>query len=271
MSNTAAGQAEVGFLGLRFASMREQDALAWIAARRDAPAFAYLVTPNVDHVVRLARAARDGGDAMLWPAYEEADLRLCDSRILALLARWSGIDLPVVAGSDLTARLLGSPLPAGTRIALIGGNEPQRRWLAAAQPQAEVAQHQPPMGLRTNPAAQLEVARFIEQARPHLTLLTVGAPQSELVAQLVKRRGQAGGVALCVGASLEFLTGEKRRAPRLWQAARLEWAYRLLSEPRRLWRRYLVEGPAIFAIWWRWRSRAADDAVGTGSVNDPAR
>jgi exopolysaccharide biosynthesis WecB/TagA/CpsF family protein len=56
-----------------------------------------------------------------------------------------------------------------------------------------------------------------------------------------------------VGASLEFLAGEKRRAPRLVQAASMEWAFRLLSEPGRLWRRYLVEGPAIFRIWLDWR------------------
>jgi exopolysaccharide biosynthesis WecB/TagA/CpsF family protein len=111
------------------------------------------------------------------------------------------------------------------------------------------------MGLRTNTEAQAAVAAFIETVRPHLVLLTVGAPQSEIVAQLVKARGQAKGVAICVGASLEFLTGEKRRAPRFVQAMGMEWAFRLLSEPRRLWRRYLVEGPAILAIWLRWRQR----------------
>jgi exopolysaccharide biosynthesis WecB/TagA/CpsF family protein len=60
-------------------------------------------------------------------------------------------------------------------------------------------------------------------------------------------------VALCIGASIEFLSGARRRAPRWMQRAGLEWAFRLLSEPRRLWRRYIVEGPRIFVIWYRWR------------------
>jgi exopolysaccharide biosynthesis WecB/TagA/CpsF family protein len=240
---------EVEFLGLRFARGDLAQACEWVLARARGPGFAYVVTPNVDHMVRLHRSA----DPALRQVYGSADLRLCDSRILARLARWSGLDLPVVAGSDLTARLLSQPLPQGTRIALVGGSAAQRDWLAAARPEAEHFHHQPPMGLRTNAGAQAAVAEFIEAARAHLVLLTVGAPQSEIVAQLVKERGQASGVALCVGASLEFLTGEKRRAPRFVQALSMEWAYRLLSEPRRLWRRYLVEGPAIFAIWLRWR------------------
>lgn len=240
---------EAEFLGLRFARLDLAAAREWVLARAHAPGFSYLITPNVDHMVRLHLA----DDAALWRVYREADLRLCDSRILAKLARWSGIDLPVVAGSDLTALLLATPLPEGTRIALIGGSANQRNWLAAARPEVELFHHEPPMGLRTNPEAQAAAASFIETSRPHFILLTVGAPQSEIIAGLVKMPGRGQGVALCVGASLEFLTGEKRRAPRLVQAVSMEWAFRLLSEPRRLWRRYLVEGPAIFRIWLAWR------------------
>jgi len=60
-------------------------------------------------------------------------------------------------------------------------------------------------------------------------------------------------VGLCVGASLAFLTGQLRRAPRAMQVLHLEWLFRLLSEPRRLWRRYVLKGPRIFHIWWKYR------------------
>jgi len=239
----------VEFLGLPFAHCDLAAAHDWVLERSCQQGFSYVVTPNVDHMVRLHRA----DDPTLWQIYREADLRLCDSRILARLASWSGLGMSVVTGSDLTARLLSQAWSEGTRIALIGGSAAQRDWLAAARPEAEHFHHVPPMGLRTNAGAQTAVATFIEAVRPHFVLLTVGAPQSEIVAQLVKARGQAMGVAICVGASLEFLTGEKRRAPRFVQAVGMEWAFRLLSEPRRLWRRYLVEGPAILLIWLRWR------------------
>lgn len=248
-----ANTAVVEFLGLRFALTNEAAAREWVIEHSRMAAFSFLVTPNVDHVVRLHRE-RPGPDRdALYRAYDSADLCLCDSRILALLARWSGVDLPVVAGSDLTASLLSAPLPEGTRIALVGGNDTQRMWLEAARPEAQLFHHQPPMGLRTNLPAQAAAAAFVEETQPHITLLTVGAPQSEIIAQLIKSQGEARGVGLCVGASLEFLTGEKRRAPRAVQAIRMEWAFRLLSEPWRLWRRYLVEGPAILGIWRRWR------------------
>lgn len=250
--DAAAGRATVDFLDLRFAHCDMAGALEWVFGFRQHSGFAYIVTPNVDHVVRLHRARGDADGDLLWRAYREADLCLCDSRILSLLARRSQIDLPVVAGSDLTAHLLSTPLPEGTRIALIGGNQAQCDWLKTHLPTAEICQHQPPMGLRTNRAAQEEAARFVEQVEPHMTLFTVGAPQSELVAHLLKSRGKAQGVALCIGASIEFLTGEKRRAPRFMQAMNMEWAFRLISEPRRLWRRYLMEGPAIVSIWLRW-------------------
>lgn len=243
------GDASAEFLGLCFARLDLAAALDWVRAQAGASVFRYLVTPNVDHMVRLHRE----DDPRLWQVYRDADMCLCDSRILAGLARASGLAMPVVAGSDLTARLLSRRLPDKTRIALIGGNTPQREWLAGAHPEAQIVHHQPPMGLRTNAAAQAEAVDFIERARADIVLFTVGAPQSEIVAHLVKGRGNARGVALCVGASLEFLTGEKRRAPRLLQAISMEWAFRLLSEPRRLWRRYLVEGPAILAVWLRWR------------------
>lgn len=239
----------IPFLGLDFAVCDLDAAWAWVLAKSREPEFSYVVTPNVDHLVRLHRA----GDRDLWQVYRDATLRLCDSRILALLAKLSGLSLPVAAGSDLTAKLLSHPLPEGTRIALVGGNAAHREWLAAMRPEAEHFHHQPPMGLRTDAAGQLAAARFVEEVQADIILLTAGAPQSEIVARLIQARGKARGVALCVGASLEFLTGEKRRAPRLVRAISMEWAFRLLSEPKRLWRRYLVEGPAILRIWLRWR------------------
>jgi exopolysaccharide biosynthesis WecB/TagA/CpsF family protein len=109
------------------------------------------------------------------------------------------------------------------------------------------------MGVRDNAGLQDEIADFVEREAPDITFLAIGAPQSELVAHRLAKRGRARGVALCIGASIEFLSGVRRRAPHWMQRAGLEWAFRLLSEPRRLWRRYVVEGPRIFIIWYRWR------------------
>lgn len=77
-----------------------------------------------------------------------------------------------------------------------------------------------------------------------------------MIAAEAKTLPGAKGTALCIGASLEFLTGQLKRAPRLAQKLYLEWAHRLLSEPRRMWRRYLIEGPKIFLLAYRWENPA---------------
>lgn len=252
--------ATVSFLGLRFAMLDLTGAHRWVLDALDAPRFRYVVTPNVDHMVRLHRGDPAWRTAFA-AAEAAADLCLNDSRILQKLARQSGLDLSLVPGSDLTRVLLEAGLPVGTRVALIGGSDSEVDWLRAQLPRATVTQFQPPMGVLRNPAAQQAIVDYVEAERPQLTLFAIGAPQSEIVAHQLQQRGRTGGVALCIGASIEFLTGAKRRAPRVMQQLGLEWAFRLLSEPRRLWRRYLVEGPPIFAIWWQWhrtRSHARD-------------
>lgn len=244
---------DVEFLGLRFAAADMDSAVAWVRDAMAGPCFRYAVTPNVDHLVRLHTAQAEPWHAAFVAAERAADLTLNDSRILARLAGLSGIGLPVVPGSDLTRILLTPDALPGARVALVGGTAAEAAWLRARLPRAEVLHLAPPMGVLRDVAVQQSIADFVERERPELTLFAIGAPQSEIVAHRVQQRARTGGVGLCIGASIEFLTGGKRRAPRVLQRLNLEWAFRLASEPRRLWRRYLIEGPRIFAIWARWR------------------
>lgn len=236
------------FLNLGFSTLTMAEVIEAITARREKP-IGFIATPNVDHVVRLARAENRGLDRV----YGQAMLRLCDSRILALLARIGGERLEVVPGSDLTARLLDGAIRPGDRVAIIGGNAATLAKLRVLYPELEIAHHIPPMGLATDHEAQDAAIAFVEESGAHFTFLAVGAPQSEIVAAKLAERGRAIGTALCIGASIEFLTGEKQRAPEWMQGLSLEWLHRLVSEPQRLWKRYLIEGPAIFRIAARWK------------------
>lgn len=242
-------ESRVRFLDLDFDAAGTDEVIARLKAASAESPFSYIVTPNVDHMVRLN--LRDA-PASLRDAYRSATLCLCDSRVLSRLARWCGLTLPVVTGSDLTAELLRHAACPGDRIAIVGGDSSLVPHLAARFPGLDWVQHQPPMGLATNPAALDAAAAFVAAERARFSFLVVGSPQQEMIALRASRIGGATGTALCVGASLQFLTGQEKRAPRAVRRLGLEWAYRLISQPRRMWRRYLVEGPRIFLITWRW-------------------
>lgn len=237
-------------LGLSFDALDADAALALLAARAPEAPFAYLVTPNADHLVRLARdPARYG------PLYHDAAWRLLDSRVVARLARLMGLPAPpVVPGSDLTARLFAEVIRPEDRIAVLGGAPRTIAAIRARFRLGNLIHHDPPMGFDADPAALAAAIGFVAGAQARFAFLCVGSPRQEIVARGVLARGGASGTALCVGASLLFLSGEERRAPRLMQRAGMEWAWRLARDPKRLARRYLVEDPAILALLWKQRS-----------------
>ena len=238
----------VQFLGIRFDRMTMPAALDWLRARSADTALAYVVTPNVDHMVRLEAAP-----PALRAAYEKADLCLCDSRVLARLARLCGIDLPVVPGSDLVGALFARGLEVGDRVCLIGGSDEIAARIGARFPDVTIVHHAPPMGLLHDAAARGRAIEAAAAARARAVLLAVGSPQQELLAWEMRAAGSVRGTALCIGAGVDFLAGAQARAPRIVQRAGFEWAWRLATSPRRLARRYLVDGPAIFPLVWRWR------------------
>jgi len=222
-----------------------------IAASFGCDRYAYVVTPNVDHLIRFC------DDASFRELYDSAGYLLLDSRFLAYLLRVvAGLKLPVCPGSDLTARLFGEVIRPDDKVVIVGGSEEQARTLCREYGLRGLRHFNPPMGFINDPAAVDECLRFIEGESPfRFCLFAVGSPQQELLARAVQTRGRARGLGLCVGASINFLTGSERRAPRWMQRSGLEWLYRLINDPGRLAGRYLVRGPRIFFLLPRLRVR----------------
>jgi exopolysaccharide biosynthesis WecB/TagA/CpsF family protein len=214
-----------------------------VAAGYGQERFGYVVTPNVDHLIRYYE------DANFRAQYRAADFILMDSRFAARLVRLlKGVRLPVCTGADLTANLLANVVQPNDPIVMVGGSEVQAQQLASIYGLKNLRHHNPPMGFIDDPAAVEECLKFVEDASPfRFCFLAVGCPQQETVAQALRARGKAKGLALCIGASLNFLTGHEKRAPFWMQKLSLEWLFRLLQNPKRLASRYLVRGPRIFA------------------------
>jgi len=214
-----------------------------VAASYGQDRFGYVVTPNVDHLIRYYE------DPTFRAQYRAADFILMDSRFAARLVRLlKGVRLPVCTGSDLTAQLLAKVIQPSDRIVMIGGTDAQAQQIAGKYGLTDLQHHNPPMGFIKDPAAVEDCLKFIESVSPfRFCFLAVGSPQQETLAQALRARGVAKGLALCIGASLNFVTGHEKRAPIWMQRLALEWLFRLLQNPKRLARRYLVRGPRIFA------------------------
>ncbi|MBI2260941.1 MAG: WecB/TagA/CpsF family glycosyltransferase [Caulobacterales bacterium] len=229
------------FMTLDFADGDRPALLGRIAAMARGP-YAYVVTPNVDHVIKLMDGRVEAD------VYRAADLKLCDSRILAHLARLRGKALAVYPGSDLTADLLA--LDHDLTIGVFGPDRAAFDDLVARYPRRRFTFVEAPM---LTPGTPAWIAAVDEAARADwdVLLACVSFPKQERFAHALRAAGRKTGVTLCVGASVDFLTGRQQRAPRLYQQLSLEWLHRLMSHPRRMFRRYVLEGPAIFGLFLR--------------------
>ena len=216
-----------------------------IAANFGSEKFAYAVTPNVDHLIRFC------DDASFRELYRTAGFVLLDSRFLAYLVRlFTGVKLPVSPGSDVTGRLFGEVIRPQDKVVVIGGSDEQAATLAHKYGLEGLRHLNPPMGFIKDPVAVDACLRFIEAESPfRFCLFAVGSPQQEILARAVQTRAGARGLGLCVGASINFLTGTERRAPGWMQRAGLEWLFRLLNDPGRFAKRYLVRGPRSFSCF----------------------
>jgi exopolysaccharide biosynthesis WecB/TagA/CpsF family protein len=228
--------------------------------------FGYAVTPNADHIIRYH------DDAAFRSAYADASFVLSDSRFVSnLLAATRSLRIPVCAGSDLTVQLFSRVIQPEDRVVLVGGSDEQAAMLRRRFRLDNLHHINPPMGFIDDPVAVDRVLEFVEQHSPfRFCLLAVGSPRQELLAQRLKKRGVARGLALCIGASVDFLTGREKRAPKLLQTLGFEWFYRLVQSPRRLAHRYLVRGPRVFWVLRRMDIRLrADSTPGFGPPRAP--
>ena len=229
--------------------------LGWIRERDGT--CRYVVTPNLDHAL-LFQARAD-----LRAAYADAGMVLADGMPLVWVSRWLGKPLPErVAGSDLTPALFAAAdRGQGLRVHLLGG-APGVAERAAERIHARfrnirvVGTESPAPGFERDDAVNQRLVSAIVAAKPDVLIVGLGAPKQELWIQR-HRSALPVPLALCVGATIDFMAGARQRAPVWMHDKGLEWLFRASTEPRRLAPRYaknLVMLPRLIAREW-WSSR----------------
>lgn len=260
-------RARLGIGALHVDVLRTEEALDAIEALVRRGRGGAVFTPNVDHVVKAER------DLAFREAYAAADLSLADGMPLVWLSRLLPAPLPErVAGSDLVLPLARRAAARGWRVYLLGGapgDAVRAAKVLAGMGVSVVGVDAPRIVLGPEGRGEAQAAaERVRSAHPDLLFVALGAPKQELwIHRHLETLRPA--VALGIGASLAFIAGTVPRAPRWIARVGLEWAYRLVREPRRLWRRYLVEDPAFAVIaartWWRSRGTRARLDAGEGA------
>lgn len=237
--------------GLRLSAVSLEQAVELLLRDAESRTCGLVVTPNVDHVVLIEK------DERLRAVYQNARWLFADGMPIVWLSRLLGREgLPArVTGADLFVELCAGAAEKKMRVFLLGAAPGVAATAAArlctAYPGLTVAgTYSPPTGFEASPTETGKIIELVNAARPDILFLGLGTPKQEFWAAANLDRLDVGPI-LCVGGAFDFVAGRTVRAPRMIQAAGLEWAWRLALEPRRLWRRYLVQDGRFIGLAMR--------------------
>lgn len=212
----------------------------------------YVVTPNVDHIVKLEN------DSLFREIYGKASLVLTDGQPLIWISRW--LKTPIVekvSGSDLFPRVCERAALKGYRVFLLGAAEgvadKAAQDLRKRYPGLQIAgTYSPPYGFEKDKQKIDFTCKKVREASPDILAFGLGTPKQEKF--FYQNMDQLSvPVALHIGGTIDFEAGVVKRAPRWLRDNGMEWFYRLLQEPRRLFRRYIIDDIQIFRIVWKYR------------------
>ena len=216
----------------------------------------WVVTVNVDHLQRVRNVSR------VRECYAKADVIVADGMPLLWAAALQGTPLPDrIAGSDLVWTIAERAAKRGYSLYLLGGApgaaDQAARVLSSRWPELRIAGVSSPHVSEPATPSEVEAIRsMLAKAEPEIVYVALGAPKAEyLIAALREAFPRTWWIG--VGISLSFIAGSVQRAPVWVQRSGLEWLHRLLQEPRRLARRYLIDDLPFMAgfLWRAWRRR----------------
>lgn len=206
-----------------------------------------LFTPNLDHLMKLQ------SDREFYEIYKKAEWVVCDSRILYLAMKLAGqkIPEPIPGSSFFPAFCDYHAEDQNCRIFLLGAKE------GVAQKAMEninnrigrnivVGAHSPSFGFEKNDEEIDSICQIINNSQANVVLVGVGAPKQEKFIMRHKAKMPNVKIWMALGATIDFEAGNVKRAPKIFQMCAMEWFYRFLMEPKRLWKRYFVEDMPFF-------------------------
>lgn len=208
----------------------------------------YVVTPNVDHIVKLEH------DEEFRQVYKEADLILTDGMPLIWISKLKKNPIKEkVSGSDLFPKVCDMASKKGYKVFLLGAAEGVAAKAATNLKNKYndldiVGIYSPSYGFEKNDEEIEKIISMINKIQPDILAVGLGAPKQEKFLYKFRNRLNVP-VSLAIGASIDFEAGNVNRAPIWMQKSGLEWFYRLVKEPKRMFKRYLIDDLKIIKLF----------------------
>lgn len=242
----------MNFLNIEVDNLTMEEALSKIDTCIIAKNPSYVVTPNVDHIVKLEN------DVEFKKVYKNADIILTDGMPLIWISKLLRCPIKAkVSGSDLFPEVCRLASNKSYKVFLLGAAE------GVAKKAAEnlcskfkglniVGVYSPSYGFENKEDEIDKIIDMINECKPDILAVGVGAPKQEKFIYKYKDRLNVP-ISLAIGASIDFEAGNVKRAPRWMQKSGLEWFYRLCKEPKRMFKRYIVDDIKILKIAFKYR------------------
>lgn len=231
---------KIRMLNVSFDNITEKDLLSQLQD-------GILITPNVDHLVKLQR------DKEFYDVYQQADWVVCDSKILYMLSKLLKHSLPeaIPGSSFFTNYYMYHMNDPDCKIYLLGAmdgvaRKAMERINKKVGHQIVVGAYSPSYGFEKKEDENEAIHKLINASGANVVLVGVGCPKQEK--WIFKNKDKMPGVRIwmALGATIDFEAGNIKRAPKIFQKFAMEWFYRFLMEPKRMFKRYFVDDMLFF-------------------------
>lgn len=207
----------------------------------------YVVAVNTDVIIKIEN------DEYLKKISDGADLTLVDGKPLIWISKW--LKRPVkekISGSDLVPKLCRIAAKKGYTIFIIGGKDGVADCAKANLKKDYrdikiVGTYSPPLGFDSNEEELSSINQKINSAAPDIVIACFGCPKQEKWVYENYKKYNAS-ISICAGATVDFLAGNVKRAPKWMSDHGLEWLYRFLQEPKRMFKRYFIDDIKIINL-----------------------
>lgn len=246
--------ARIKFMNIEIDNLTMEETLEAINSLIQQKKNAYVVTPNVDHLVKIENGSE------LIKAYEGADLILTDGKPLLWIAKWYNTPIKEkISGSDLFPKLCKLAADKGYTMFFLGAGEGVA--IKAAKNLEKkfkglrvVGTYSPPFGFEKNINELDKIEKIIKGKKPDILIVGLGCPKQELFIYNNRERLNVP-ISLGLGASLDFEAGNIKRAPKWMSNFGLEWLFRITQDPKRLAKRYLVDDRKIIKMALKYKGK----------------